>query len=96
MNPKTLSMYGQGAITLPKEWRDKHDTKNFMAVETPQGLLIKPIVDIEYYERKDGSFGVRFPMGIEAGKLADMMDAANAKIDAEGKKKKKRLPKNSG
>lgn len=90
MNPKTLSMHGQGVITLPKEWRDKYHTKSFMAIETAEGLLIKPIEEVQYYERKDGSFGLHFPFGIEAGRLAEMMATANKKIDAEEQAKKKK------
>lgn len=64
---------------MPKKWRDQFQTKNFLAVETKEGLLIKPITEIEYYE-DEGGFGLRFPKGIEAGKLARMMKVANKKI----------------
>lgn len=32
-------------------------------------IFTKPILDTVYYEEKDGSFGVRFPMGVEAREL---------------------------
>jgi len=51
----TLKTFNTGQITLPKKWRDKFQTKNFMAIETEEGLLIKPIEDNEvvYYENKE-------------------------------------------
>ncbi len=56
----TLKSFNTGQITLPKVWRSKFKTKNFIAEEHEDGLLIKPIVDSNdsvYYENKDG-FGV--------------------------------------
>ncbi len=53
----TLKVFNTGQITLPKRWRDKFDTKNFIAEETKQGLLIKPIEtknDTVYYENNEG------------------------------------------
>jgi hypothetical protein len=44
-------------------------------------LVIRPIEEIMYYERKDGSFGLRFPMGIEAGKLGKMLRSAAQKVE---------------
>lgn len=86
----TLSMWGNGAVTLPKKWRSKFHTRYFMAIEVSQGLLIKPIEEIQYYEEKNGGFGLRFPYGIDAGRLADLFEEANRKIDAEKKKKRSR------
>ena len=86
MVSQALHLWGQGAVTLPKEWRDQFPTKNFMAVETPEGLLIKPIVDIEYYENKNGDFGLRFPMGIEAGELAKKIQQINKKKTGKTKR----------
>ena len=64
---ETLNLWGNGSVTLPKEWRTRYETKPFMAEETAEGyLVIKPIMDIEYFESKDGSFGIRFPMGLSA------------------------------
>jgi bifunctional DNA-binding transcriptional regulator/antitoxin component of YhaV-PrlF toxin-antitoxin module len=55
----TLSMFNTGQITLPKTWRRKFKTKKFLAKETKEGLLIKPILEegIVYYEDQDG-FGL--------------------------------------
>lgn len=77
-----LKIFGTGQITLPKEWRDKVQTMYFIAEETPRGLLLKPLTEAVYYETEEGGFGLNFPMGIEAGKLA-----------AEFKKAEKRLKK---
>lgn len=44
MNTVALSMYGQGQITLPKSWRDKFDTKSFLAVIEGDKLTIEPIL----------------------------------------------------
>ena len=69
----TLNLWGQGAVTLPKQWRDRYPTEHFMATETADGyLLIKPILDAVYYEDDEG-FGVRFPMGISASELVEKM-----------------------
>ena len=40
-----LKEFGRGQITLPKKWRDRFDTKVFIAKETSQGLLIIPFHD---------------------------------------------------
>lgn len=66
---KTLKVFGKGQVTLPKEWRSKYDTDQFMAIETPQGLLIKPIEPVVYFEDGD-SFGLEFPTGVSAKELA--------------------------
>ncbi|MBP9773286.1 MAG: AbrB/MazE/SpoVT family DNA-binding domain-containing protein [Candidatus Peribacteraceae bacterium] len=60
----TLSLHPNGAVTLPKEWRDKFPTKHYLAEQTSEGLLIKPIMKVEYYENKDGSCGLNFPLGM--------------------------------
>ena len=88
MVSESLNLWGNGAVTLPKAWRTRFPTRHFMAVEVDGGLLIKPILDVEYYEEKDGTFGLRFPMGIEAGKLATMMQQATREIDRKGRRKK--------
>ena len=54
----TLKLFNTGQVTLPKKWRDKQNTKNFIAEETPEGLLIKPIQrnhsDTVFYENQEG------------------------------------------
>jgi len=54
----TLKLFNTGQVTLPKKWRDKQNTKNFVAEETTQGLLIKPLsqnlTDTIYYENNEG------------------------------------------
>jgi len=40
-----LKEFGRGQITLPKKWRDRFDTKVYIAKETSQGLLIIPFQD---------------------------------------------------
>lgn len=73
MNATTLNLWGNGAVTLPKEWRDRYPTKNFLAIEDDSGnLVIKPIVEVEYYESEKG-FGLKFPTGIEAGELLKLI-----------------------
>jgi bifunctional DNA-binding transcriptional regulator/antitoxin component of YhaV-PrlF toxin-antitoxin module len=70
----TLSVQKTGMITLPKKWRDKNPSTQMVAEERPDGLLIKPLLDMEYWEDERGNFGVHFPMGIRAGELADRME----------------------
>lgn len=91
MVSKTLSLWENGAVTLPKAWLKKYGTKHFLAKENEKGyLVIMPILDMEYYEEKDGSFGLRFPTGIEADELLALMKEANKKIDAREKNRKKK------
>lgn len=96
MISQALSMWGNGAVTLPKKWREQFPTTNFMAQEVPHGLLIKPILDVEYWEKSDGSFGLHFPKGIEAGKLAELMRIAIRDIEHdEALEKKKNMKRTS-
>ncbi len=57
----TVKSFNTGQITLPKKRREQYNTKIFLAQETDQGLLIKPIFsqkdDIIYYENKEW-FGI--------------------------------------
>ena len=77
MDTETLTLWGKGAVTLPKKWRERYRTKHFLAKENKSGNLeIIPIVDAHYYEDEKGNFGLQFPMGIEAGELLTVMDKA--------------------
>lgn len=71
----TLKVFNTGQITLPKKWRDKFTTKNFIAEETPEGLLIKPIEkdEIVYYENGE-EFGLYCEKGMDP---ADLISAIN-------------------
>ncbi|MCA9370339.1 MAG: hypothetical protein KC680_00055 [Candidatus Peregrinibacteria bacterium] len=81
MFSETLSLWGNGSVTLPKEWRTRYQTKHFMAEETPEGyLVIKPILDVEYYEEEDGVFGLRFPMGMSAEEFLDRFNQAEKNL----------------
>jgi len=94
MTSETLTLWENGAVTLPKEWRERYGTKHFMAKENDQGyLVIMPIIDVEYYEEKNGSFGLRFPTGIEAGELLKLMKQADKDIRNERRTKKKKTPR---
>lgn len=75
-----LKLFGKGQITLPKIWRDKFDTKLFVAEEVSEGLLIKPLVEKYYYEIDESNFGLYFPSGIEAKKLAKSLKKAHARL----------------
>ncbi len=73
MKSYTLKMFNTGQVTLPKGWRKKFDTENFIAEETDRGLLIKPILSQEepvFYENEEG-FGLFFPQGISPAALID-------------------------
>ena len=86
MTSETLNMWGKGAITLPKEWRERYGTKHFLAKENEQGhLVIAPIVNREYYEDTDGSFGLRFPMGVHPKELLELWDEAEQNMPKEQK-----------
>lgn len=52
-----MSSFNTGQITLPKARRSKFKTKHFIGIETPEGLLIKPVLqesDLVYYEDSEG------------------------------------------
>lgn len=74
-----LKLFNTGQVTLPKEWRDRFDTKNFLAEDTDEGLLIKPLKSMGkgkkaiYYET-DKEFGLHFPNGIDPQVLIDKID----------------------
>jgi len=76
-NITTAKIFGTGQITLPKKWREKIATKNIIIEEVPQGLLIKPLTQSYFYEIDDENFGVNFPLGVKASKLAQDLKKAN-------------------
>ena len=54
----TLKLFNTGQITLPKKWREKYNVKNFIAIETEEWLLVKPLLEEKksktyYYENKE-------------------------------------------
>ena len=93
MYSTTITLRPNGSMTLPKKLRSKHKTIHYIAMEVPEGVLLKPIrEEIEYYEKNDGTVGLRFPYGIEAGKLADMFDEAIQRLETEEKMKNRAKP----
>lgn len=92
MISETLNLWSNGAVTLPKEWRDRFPTKHFLAKENARGYLeIMPILDIEYYESPDGGCGLRFPMGMEMGEFIDRFEEAKKNVErGERKRSRKR------
>ena len=70
MNVFTLKLFNTGQITLPKVWRKKFKTRNFIARETPEGLLIQPLEKSEtvYFENKDG-FGIYCENGLPVDQI---------------------------
>lgn len=90
MTSETLTLWENGAVTLPKEWRERYGTRHFLAKENERGyLVIMPIIDVEYYEEEDGTCGLRFPNGIEMGEFAKLLKKADKNIREEEKRKKK-------
>lgn len=91
MYSTTITLRPNGSMTLPKKLRSKYETIHFVALEVPEGVLLKPVrEEIEYYEKPDGTVGLHFPYGIEAGRLADMFDEAIKKLEVEEKSKKRK------
>lgn len=92
MISETLNLWSNGAVTLPKKWREKYSTKHFLAEEKPDGtLVITPIQTnvIEYeneYDPEDGHYysGLKFPGGMPAEELLKF-------VEAEIKRRKKPL-----
>jgi hypothetical protein len=96
MTDETLTLWGNGAVTLPKGWREQYDTRHFLARENAQGyLVIMPILDIAYHEEKNGTHGLRFPMGIASGDLLRIMKEVDKKVQSAEKSKKKNSGKRS-
>ena len=77
-------------MTLPKKLRSKYRTIHYIALEVSEGVLLKPIDDVEYYEEKDGSRGLRFAQGIAISDLLKHVSKANAEIEKGQKKSRKR------
>lgn len=71
-------MFNTGQITLPKRWREKFKTKKFVAQETKEGLLIRPILKDEtvYYENTNG-FGLYCEKGLDVEKLEKAIEEIN-------------------
>lgn len=91
MTSTPVTIRSNGSMTLPKKLRDEFQTVHFMAMKVDDGVLLRPIrEEIEYYEEKDGSFGVRFPKGIEMNRLLVMIKEANATLDREEAARKKK------
>jgi hypothetical protein len=74
----SLKLFNTGQITLPKAWRIKFNTKNFIAEETENGLLIKPITKDEtvYYEDKNG-FGLYSEKGLDTKAIINEIKKLN-------------------
>lgn len=95
MTPKTLNLWGKGAVTLPKEFRDMWKTELFLADINEMGhLVIKPIItdDVVYYE-DEGRVGLHFPRGIPAGTFLSMLKEADAKISREEEEERRKNAK---
>ncbi len=88
MISEPISLWGKGSVTLPKKWRDQFATTHYMAIEVPEGLLLRPIMDIVYEEYEDGGARLRFPMGIAPAELLRHFQEADKKIAASERKKR--------
>ena len=68
----TLTMFNTGQITLPKSWRERFNTKHYIAEETEEGLLIKPINTAKnetvYYENEK-EFGIYCEKGLPVDQI---------------------------
>jgi len=50
MISEMLNLWSNGAVTLPKKWRERYQTKHFLARENKRGNLeIIPVVDTQYW-----------------------------------------------
>ncbi len=66
----TLKSFNTGQITLPKSWRDRQWTTNFVAEETKDGLLIKPLSNSnDVFYQDDKGFGLYSEKGLDAQKI---------------------------
>ena len=74
-----LTMFGRGQITLPKRMRDKFKTKHFIAQDTKDGVLIRPLyldTKVSYKEDK-GKTSLSFTPPIDAETLLQHLTDAN-------------------
>jgi len=46
-----LKMFNTGQVTIPKKWRSQFQTARFIATETADGLLIRPVQEKRYNEK---------------------------------------------
>ncbi len=71
----TLKSFNTGQITLPKARRSKFSTNNFVAEETPEGLLIKPLQKdgVVYYEDQNGR-GIYAEEGVDIAVLKQKLE----------------------
>ena len=90
MYSTTITLRPNGSMTLPKKLRSKYQTIHYIAIEVPEGVLLKPMEEIEYYEKPDGTVGVHFPYGMEMNRLLSMVRNVNDELDKEEAKKKKK------
>ncbi|MDO8649264.1 MAG: hypothetical protein Q7R81_05790 [Candidatus Peregrinibacteria bacterium] len=90
MSITSLKLHSNGSVTLPKAWREQFPTHHFIALVRPEGLLLKPLLDVVEYEGEDGSFGLRFPTGIPAEELLTMVQSGNRALEKKGKSSRKR------
>lgn len=90
----TLSMFNTGQITLPKPWRDKFKTNKFVAEETDNGLLIKPISkdEVVYYEN-DERFGIYCENGLDMDKMIKAIEQINQEEDGKISKNRSKSAK---
>jgi len=74
----TLKLFNTGQVTLPKAWRSKFETKNFIAEETKDGLLIKPLTkdELVYYET-DEEVGIYCESGIDINEFKKAIKKIN-------------------
>lgn len=47
MNPTVLKVFGTGQITIPKRWRDAHNTNLYMAKDNGTNIILEPIKNEE-------------------------------------------------
>ncbi|MBI1934399.1 hypothetical protein HYS30_01905 [Candidatus Peregrinibacteria bacterium] len=87
-----ITLRPNGSMTLPKKIRDEFPTAHFIVMKVEGGVFLRPVrEEIEYYAKDNGTVGLHFPYGIEAGKLADMFEETIEKIDKGERVKKRKI-----
>ena len=69
----SLKSFNTWQVTLPKKWRDKWGTNNYIAEETENGLLIRPVDSdnqVVYYEDSEG-FWIYCDSGFNSKEIID-------------------------
>lgn len=77
-----LTVFGRGQVTLPKKMRDKFKTRHYIAQDTKDGILIRPLYmeqQVHFKEGK-GEISLSFTPPVDAETLLTDLRKANGAL----------------